>query len=365
VVFVAAAAGRVALGPVEQALGEFPADAAPAAELVLLQAASTRCPEDTKRWLAERRLRAHHHAREGDARDVQRIARLLVNRGVGLALGGGGARGFAHIGVIRAMTERGIPIDTVGGTSAGACLGAMCAMGLDWREMIERCREGFVKHPPGGDYTFPFVSLSAGGRFHRTLERVFGDLEIEDLWLPFFCVTTNLTRATSVARRSGLVRQWVRASGGLPGAIPPVFHEGEVYVDGCVLNNLPADVVRAQCGGTVIAVDVDQNYDMSTDLSFQESVSGWRLLANRVNPFGTRRRVPNIMRILHRTAHLGTAQAGERIRLEVDLYLHPPVEKYGVFDMHALPEIAENGYQYAAREIDAWLSAGGAARLGL
>ncbi|PYQ42642.1 MAG: hypothetical protein DMF77_12240 [Acidobacteria bacterium] len=183
--------------------------------------------------------------------------------------------------------------------------------------------------------------------------------------MPFFCVTTNLTRATSVARRSGLVRQWVRASGGLPGAIPPVFHEGEVYVDGCVLNNLPADVVRAQCGGTVIAVDVDQNYDMSTDLSFQESVSGWRLLANRVNPFGTKRRVPNIMRILHRTAHLGTAQAGERIRREVDLYLHPPVEKYGVFDMHALPEIAESGYQYAAREIDAWLSAGGAARLGL
>jgi len=365
VVFVAAAAGRVALGPVEQALSEFSADAAPAADLVLLHAAATRCPEDTKRWLAERRLRGHHHAREGDSRDVQRIARLLVNRGVGLALGGGGARGFAHIGVIRAMTERGIPIDTVGGTSAGACLGAMCAMGLDWREMIERCREGFVKHPPGGDYTFPFVSLSAGGRFHRTLERVFGDLEIEDLWLPFFCVTTNLTRATSVARRSGLVRQWVRASGGLPGAIPPVFHDGEVYVDGCVLNNLPADVVRAQCGGTVIAVDVDQNYDMSTDLSFQESVSGWRLLANRVNPFGTKRRVPNIMRILHRTAHLGTAQAGERIRLEVDLYLHPPVEKYGVFDMHALPEIAESGYQYAAREIDAWLSAGGAARLGL
>jgi len=365
VVFVADAAGPRARGPVEEALDDFPADAAPTSDLVLVHAAGGERPEGTRRWLEGRRFRGHHHAREGDPRDIERIARLLVDRGLGLALGGGGARGFAHIGVIRALSERGIPIDSVGGTSAGACLGAMCAMRLDWQEMLERCHEGFVERPPEGDYTFPFVSLSAGGHFHRSLRALFGDLEIEDLWLPFFCVTTNLTRPVPVAHRSGLVRQWVRASGALPGAIPPVFHEGQVYVDGCVLNNLPADIMRAQCKGTVVAVDVDQKYDMSSELSFQESLSGWRLLANRINPFGRRLRVPNIVTILHRTAHLGTAQASARIRLEADLYLHPPVEKYGVFEMKALPEIAESGYRYAAREIDAWLAGGGAARLGL
>jgi len=161
-----------------------------------------------------------------------------------------------------------------------------------------------------------------------------------------------------------LVRQWVRASGALPGAIAPVFHGGEVYVDGCVLNNLPADVVREQCRGTVIAVDVDQKYDMTTNLSFQESVSGWRLLASRLNPFGGSLRVPNIVKILHRTAHLGHVQKGPRIRGEADLYLSPPVDQYGVFEMRALPEIAESAYQYASREVAAWLAAGGRHRLG-
>ena len=137
-----------------------------------------------------------------------------------------------------------------------------------------------------------------------------------------------------------------------------------MYVDGCVLNNLPADVMREQCRGTVIAVDVDQKYDMTTNLSFQESVSGWRLLASRFNPLGGSLRVPNIVKILHRTAHLGHVQAGARIRAEADLYLSPPVDGYGVFEMRALPDIVESSYQYAAREIDAWLSAGGRPRRG-
>jgi len=364
VVFVAEAEGPADLGAVEQAQAALSSETAPAAELVLRHRASTPRPADTGRWLRPRRLRRHHHAREGDARDAARIARLIVDRGLGLALGGGGARGFAHIGVLRALGERGLHVDVIGGTSAGACLGAMFAMGLDWREILERCHEQFVKHPPGGDYTFPYVSLAAGGRYHRSLESLFGDLAIEDLWLPFFCVTTNITRATSVTCRTGLLRQWVRASGALPGAIAPVFHDGEVYVDGCVLNNLPADVMREECRGMVIAVDVDQKYDMTTNLSFQGSVSGWRLLASRINPFAGTVRVPNIVKILHRTAHLGHVQAGARIRGEADLYLSPPVDRYGVFEMRALPEIAESSYEYASRQIDAWLSTGGGPRPG-
>ena len=161
------------------------------------------------RWLDKQPAMAHHHVAR--ASDIARVARLLTGRGVGIVLSGGGARGFAHIGIVKALREAGIRIDLVGGTSMGAILGAGVAQRWSIEELTERFRRAFVEAKPLRDYTLPLVSLVSGRRVTRMLRHAFGDLTIEDLPLDFFCVssppaTRSCTAAVSCG--GGCVRRW-------------------------------------------------------------------------------------------------------------------------------------------------------------
>ncbi|HEX7416525.1 MAG TPA: patatin-like phospholipase family protein, partial [Steroidobacteraceae bacterium] len=205
------------------------------------------------RWLALQPGIPHHHV--VDPPDVQRVARLLTGTAVGLVLSGGGARGFAHIGAVMALREAGVPIDLVGGTSMGGILGAGVAAGWGPDELIERFRRAFVDSHPLRDYTLPFVSLVSGRKVSQLLRQEFGVVAIEDLPLPFFCVSSNLTTGLSAVHRTGLLWRWLRASVAIPGVLPPVFDHGEVFVDGGAINNLPVDVMREQGRGAIIGSD--------------------------------------------------------------------------------------------------------------
>jgi predicted acylesterase/phospholipase RssA len=313
-------------------------------ELVLLHLRRKERPHGTARWLALHSFLRHHHIRMNVPGDFDRLARFVNGTPVGLVLGGGGARGFAHIGVIRALEEAGIPIDRVGGTSMGAVMAGLYARGIDWKGMVRRNRWGWVKYKPHKLYTLPIISLLSSRKAERMLDMMFGDDQIEDLWLPFFCVSTNLTRAEVVVHRHGDMERLVGASMRLPGVVPPMVENGDLLVDGGVLNNLPIDVMRRQGRGPIIAVDVSAAIDVRADPSYREAPSPWQLLLG--NWRKTAKPFPNILQLLHRSAVLASDIYARQSKDEVELYIDLPMDEFDLFNVEPLDEIVEVGYQF-------------------
>ena len=321
-------------------------------ELLLIHEPPYRAPRHTGAWLEATGARMHYHVRRGIDADVSRVARLLTGRGVGLVLGGGGARGFAHIGVIQALGDAGVPIDAIGGTSMGAVLAAQYAAGVDPAAMRALNREHWVRRNPLKDKTLPVVALLAGRRLERMIAEMFGDLRIEDLWMPFFCVSADLTRAEMRVHTRGPLGQAVRASMSLPGIAIPVHDAGSMLVDGGLMNNVPADIMRELCG-KVVAVDVSPAKDLVISSPYPPAASGWRLLWGRKAS-----NLPTIGAILMRSVLLGSSRHQATIARNVDLFLHPSLEAFGMFEWASLDAIADAGYRSAREAL-----AAGTARL--
>lgn len=301
-------------------------------------------PGAASRWLEKLPGVAHHHVR--NAADIERIARLLIGRSVGLVLSGGGARGFAHIGVVRALREAGIRIDSVCGTSIGAIIGAGVAADWSDEEMFDKYRRAFVEGRPLGDYTFPFISLVAGRRVSRLLREAFGPGDIADLALPYFCVTANLTAGRAESHRSGPLWYWLRASCAIPGVLPPVFRNGEVFVDGAVMNNLPVDIMREQGLGEIVAVDISADDVLRAEVDEYALPSWWHLAWQRLF---YRHRRPGIVSILLRSGMVNAEAASIQRREHTSLLLTPKLDDVELLDWHAYERAIEAGYQYAQK----------------
>jgi len=350
-----AAAGAAVSGTEQALLSDQPGLTSARRTLVLVHPETTRLPSGTRFWLEPRRLDGHHHLRwERDA-DFARIARFLTGNAIGAVLGGGGARGFAHLGVIRALREAGIPIDLIGGTSMGALIAVQPALGWDDKTMLEVNHRSFVRQKPVSlrDYTLPVYSLVDGSRLEQNLVVPLGDTRIEDLWTGYFCVSSNLTRARAKVHREGPVWKAIRASISLPGVFQPVLERSDLLVDGGVLNNLPGDVMRELGGGWVIAVDVSPDRDL--EISRASLPSPWKVLLNWCNPFAKPIELPNIVKLMMRTTLLASVQKTETVKKLVDLYIQPPVNRFGLMQFRALDEIAESGYRHARATVQDWI----------
>lgn len=321
--------------------------------LVLLHPEGTSLPSGTRKWLDARNLDEHHHVRWGNRADYDRLARCLTGNSVGLVLGGGGARGFAHLGVIRALQKAGIPIDLIGGTSIGAIMGALPAMGWDYDTMLDVTRKSFVANNPLDDYTLPTISLVRSKKLDSYLKAAFEDTCIEDLWMNFFCVSSNLTTADTVVFRRGLLWKAIRASASIPGVAVPVLQGNNLLVDGGILNNLPGDIMRGLCRGYVIVVDVSSEKDMV--FNHGKIPSPWRVLLTKLVPFKKSIDMPNLLEILGRTTLLSSIHRANETRKEADLYLQPPVDRFKLMEWKALDEIAEVGYEYCKAMVECWI----------
>ena len=216
--------------------------------LVLVHPAQTAFPQGTSAWLASFPVDAHVHLREGSEADFNRLARTLFGTAIGLVFGGGGARGFAHLGVLKAMEEAGIPVDFVGGASIGAIMATFSAFDTSAAKAIEHARKAFANNPTGDLNIFPLISLIAGKRMRKAFDQGIRDLtgfdaNLEDTWKPFFCIASNYSRATEVVLRRGPLAKSVRASVAIPAALPPVVMDGDLMIDGGTFNNFPTDVM--------------------------------------------------------------------------------------------------------------------------
>jgi NTE family protein len=225
-------------------------------DIVLLHHAGARPATEAIEWKRAADAARLFHWNGLDQSDARRLARTMAGRSVGVVLSGGGARAYAHIGVLQALRDAGCPIDFIGGASMGAIIAACVACGWSMEEIDARIRKAFVETNPLSDYGLPVVSLVKGSKVDARLRDNFGDRKIEDLKIPFYAVSTNLTSGSFRVHAEGSLRDALRATIALPGILPPVVSDRNVLVDGAVLNNFPVDVMRDMHRGRIIGVDV-------------------------------------------------------------------------------------------------------------
>ncbi len=335
----------------------------PAAVTDALQAADVRSPVElvmlrregesacnTLTWKQAIGAKSHYFVRPDNRADIASLARQLTGFGVGLVLGGGGARGFAHVGLLQAMQELAIPVDVCGGASMGAYISALHASGRDVQEITTTLKDTFMHRRLLNDYRLPRVSLIAGNKFRRHLHSVFGDLRAEHLRTPFFCVSTNLTRACTEVHSEGLLADWLAASMCIPGLAPPVAWQGSLLCDGAVVNSLPTDVMQNLGRGVVVASDVStegaiaasrsQGPDPDFEAVHLRNAEGYRV---------------SLKDVLFRTTSLGS-ESGMAARAErADMYLRMPVGHIKTFDWLLLDDIIQKGYEHAMQQLPALL----------
>jgi len=348
--------GRASRSPAEGAIDSVVRHIPTDRDLVLLHPESTRRPTGTGKWLERYGVDTCYHVKTAVPQDYERLARALTGACVSVALSGGGARGFAHIGVIRALREAGVPIDAIGGTSMGAAIAAQVALGLDHRNLIDINRRGWIGVQPLKDKTIPIVSLLTGRRLEKMLALMFDDACIEDLWIRYCCVSADLTHAVPIVHKRGSLRGALRATLSIPGLTPPVCDNGRLIIDGGVLNNLPGDVLRDLAGGAVIAVDVSPQRDLAVDPAWLRVPSAWQILWSRINPFRKSIEAPGLVALMMRTLMLSSVYSSHNVQKQVDLYIRPPVDEFAIFEWHSLEKIVDAGYRFAQARIEEWKS---------
>ncbi|KAL0066550.1 phosphatidylcholine and lysophosphatidylcholine phospholipase [Marasmius tenuissimus] len=290
--------------------------------------------------------------------DFSRLARRICGKSIGLVLGGGGARGIAHLGLIRALEESGIPIDHIGGTSIGSFIGGLYA-----REGDILSSSGRAKHFSGrmgniwrilSDVTYPIVAYTTGHEFNRSIYKAFYDLHIEDMWLPFYCNTTNINTSRMEIHDTGYAWRFIRGSMTLVGLLPPLCHNGSMLVDGGYVDNLPVSTMFSMGASAVFACDVG-SIDDNSPRNFGDSVSGWWLFINRWNPFSNARFVPAITEIQSRLAYVSSVKTLEDAKATPGcLYIQMPVQDYGTLQFNKFEEIQKLGYDAAIKILDKW-----------
>ncbi|XP_053154792.1 patatin-like phospholipase domain-containing protein 6 isoform X14 [Hemicordylus capensis] len=292
--------------------------------------------------------------------DFSRLARVLTGNTIALVLGGGGARGCSHIGVIKAMEEAGIPIDLIGGTSIGSFIGALYAEERSAVRTKQRARE-WAKSMNSVfatvlDLTYPITSMFSGSAFNTSIHKVFQDKQIEDLWLPYFNVTTDITASAMRVHKDGSLWRYVRASMTLSGYLPPLCDpkDGNLLMDGGYINNLPADIARNMGAKTVIAIDVGSQDE--TDLcNYGDSLSGWWLLWKRLNPWAEKIKVPDMAEIQSRLAYVSCVRQLEVVKSSSYCeYIRPPIDRFKTMDFGKFDEIYDVGYQHGKVVFDGW-----------
>ncbi|KAI7903172.1 uncharacterized protein BX663DRAFT_471922 [Cokeromyces recurvatus] len=293
--------------------------------------------------------------------DFARLARRLCGKSVALVLGGGGARGIGHVGVIQAIEEAGIPIDIIGGTSIGSFVGGLYARNMDLVSVIARSKmfAGRVSSiwRQIMDLTYPVTAWFTGHEFNRAVWKCLGDSQIEDYWLPFYAVTTNITFSKMEVHTTGYAWRYIRASMSLSGYMPPICDNGNMLVDGGYMDNLPVSVAKNMGADIIIAVDVASEDDTSP-VHYGDSISGWWALLHGMNPFRTYN-IPSIADIQSRLAYVSSVAKLEEAKVtDGTLYLKLPVQQYSTLEFSKYNKIFQTGYEVGREVVNKWRKAG-------
>lgn len=341
--------------------------------MIFLHSEDTKYPEGTAGWLKTRNWsNAHYHIKcprrmssrktkynkilNGPPPDVHsdfsRMARYITGESVGIVLGGGGARGCSHVGMIKATLEAGIPIDHVAGVSIGAFVGGLYAIERDMTEVTLKARQFSTRMVQywrqAFDLTYPYCAYFTGNTFNRSLYDLFGERDILDAWLPYFTVTTDITCSAMRVHDYGSMWRYVRASMSLAGYLPPLCdpRDGHLLLDGGYTNNLPADIMRSRGAKHILAVDVG-SLDNMDFTNYGDNLNGWAVLLSKWNPFAKQMNVPSQAEIQSRLAYVSCVGKLESVKTAGYCeYIRPPIDKYGTMQFGLYDEIKEVGYRH-------------------
>lgn len=308
----------------------------------------------TEHWLADRQVLLHHHVALTDAVDVARLKRFVEGSALGLVCCGGGSFCSIHVGINKAFTEAGLRFDIYGGTSGGGAMAAAFARGLPAEEIDRRTHDIFVTRRSLQRVTLPYYSVFDHKPFDEALREHYGTRRIENLWLPFFALATNLSDATPHLIRTGPVWEAVRATGSIPGMLPPFLTpDGIPLVDGSVIDNVPLDAMKTLKRGPNVIVDFAESMPAGYDGAYEDLPGRGTLLLRQLLPFGRAKlpRFPSLAATI-----IGSMMATQKKLANLtddDLVLAPPLpDDVSVMDWRQHTRLLADGYAFAAAELD-------------
>jgi len=324
-----------------------------ATRLVLLHPTRAKV-SGTSRWLAGRRIAMHHHVALDRTGDVERLVRFINGTALGFVAAGGGALAAAHTGVYKALTEAGLAFDIMGGTSAGAALAAAFLLDAPPDEIDQKFGEMFVTNRALRRYTLPRYGLLDHTVFDAELKRLYGTVEIEDLWLPFFAVSTNLSRFCVACHRTGPLWRAIRASSSIPVLLPPVYTEdGDMLVDGCLLDNVPVKTMHELKDGPNVVVGLKAPALDRFEVDYEALPSRVALMRLVLNPLRRDRlpEAPGLVTVLMRALMANRRDYLRDLSAE-DLSLVPPIpDRTGFLDWHRHRELLDAAHAWTRREL--------------
>ncbi|WP_408612021.1 patatin-like phospholipase family protein [Leptospira ainazelensis] len=306
---------------------------------------------------------SHSIIRRDVPSDFGRLSRKLTGNSIGVALAGGGAKGFAHLGLLKCFEENDIPVDMISGTSAGAIMGGLFAMGLSSSDILPLIRDFWLDRNILGDFTFPFVSLVRGKRYSNAIHEFFQDRNIETLPIPFYAIACNLTKAERKVFDKGLLWKAVRSSTSIPGIFPPFSENGELFVDGGLLDNLPGSILKEKGAGLLISVDLGGGGQIDKDLVYQdllspqylgEAPSFLKIFFHHLTRQSLKSKYPGLGEIMMRSLMLSSKNTLNRTRDKSDLYIELPVGGYSTFDWDQFQKLYDIGYETGRKMVHHW-----------
>ena len=328
--------------------------AEPQRSLLLLRSTGSKTISHSGDWIDPRAPKLHHHVALDQDADFAKVARFLTGRAVGVVLAGGGALGCAHLGVIKALRQADIPIDFIGGASAGAAMGGAIARGLSVDEVLDQMEAMFIQAKAMRRFTLPIYSLLDPTVFDSELRTRYGTRDIADQPINFFGVSTNLSTNGLHIHRRGPLWECVRASGSLPTILPPfIDSDGNILVDGGVLDNVPVKVMHGIKAGPNIVVSLgDPNEVWRTDALYDDIRGRWSLLRDFILRRKHKVEFPSIVEIMSRSMVVASRMASKEMLGEQDMLVNPPIiHNMQILDWHLGRELADMAADYIREQV--------------
>lgn len=328
--------------------------ASPQRTLLLVREKADKTISKSAVWIDPREPKLHHHlALDSDA-DFAKVARFLTGRAIGLVLAGGGALGCAHLGVVQALREANIPIDFIGGASAGAAMGGAIARGMTVEETLDQMEAMFIKAKAMRRLTLPLYSLLDPTVFDAELRQRYGTKDIADQPINFFGVSTNLSTNGLHIHRRGPLWECVRASGSLPTILPPfIDSDGNILVDGGVLDNVPVKVMHGLKTGPNIVVSLgDPDEIWRTEVEYDDIRGRWTLMKDVLLRKKREAEFPSIVEIMSRSMVVASRMASKEMLGDEDILVNPPIiPDMQILDWHLGRELAEMASEYISSQV--------------
>ena len=309
-------------------------------------------PQDTHKFFdAITPIKKHYHIALDDPKDIDRVSRTLIGKSIGLCLAGGGAKGNAHIGVYKALLENNIPVDVVCGTSAGGIVASLIAFGHSPNKIIELLKESYSRKI-FKEYTLPYSSIIATKKVVEDAKLISGNRNIEDLWLPLFMCSVNISTSELVVHDHGPIWKATRATSALPGILLPVIQGNSLLVDGGLINNMPGDILVNRYGGKLISVSVNPKKDLLAEFDEFPPQASYFIKKLLFKKKTSDMDIPNLGDILMRSIMVSSAAKSLEVKKLSDIFLNPKIDGVGMLEFDSIEKSVEVGYSYTMKKLE-------------